>query len=270
MHLPSFFLHKTALITGASSGIGESIAKYLACQGINVILVARREDRLAKITKEINAIGGNAFFYVTDLSSESARSLLWKKLQDDNLLPDILVNNAGIGWYGYFHTMPWSTAKDLLRLNIDSMVHLTSLILPSMLTRHYGHIINIGSISGKMPEQGIAVYSSTKAFMDSFTTILFRELVGSKIHVSVIRAGPIKTGFFDAARKMENGGNIPAENHATPVSSVSNSVWKLLRYPRKVVYVPVWTMISPLLELLFNWAIDIAGPLLLKKQKLKK
>jgi uncharacterized protein len=270
MHSSKFFLHKTALITGASSGIGESIAKNLSEQGIKVILVARREDRLVKITKEITDNGGNAFYYVTDLTSESARILLWKKLQEDNLVPDILVNNAGIGWYGYFHEMPWGTGKDLLHLNIDSMVHLTSLVLPSMLARNYGHIINIGSISGKLPEQGIALYSSSKAFMDSFTTILFRELAGSKVNISVIRAGPIKTEFFDAARKMENGGSIPAEKLATSVSSVSKSVWKLLRFPRKVTYVPAWTVLSTLLEVFFVWVIDIAGPILLKMHKVKR
>jgi uncharacterized protein len=269
MHPPQFFMHKTALITGASSGIGESIAKNLAGQGIKVVLVARREDRLVEISKEIIDAGGMAIFYIADLTSESARFLLWKKLQDDNLVPDILVNNAGIGWYGYFYKMPWSIAKNLLRLNINSMVHLTSLLLPSMLMRNYGHIINIGSISGKLPEQGIALYSSTKAFMDSFTTILYRELVGSSVHVSVIRAGPIKTEFFDAARKMENGGSIPAEKFATSVTSVSNMVWKLLTNPRKVVYVPGWMIVSPLLESLFDWAIDLAGPLLLKTHKNK-
>lgn len=270
MHSSKFFLNKTALITGASSGIGESVAKNLAHHGLKVILVARREDRLSKISKEIIDNGGNAVFYVADLSNESARLLLWKQLQDDNLVPDILVNNAGIGWYGYFHEMPWSPAKTLLHLNIDAMVHLSSLVIPSMLMRNYGHIINIGSISGRLPEQGIALYSSSKAFMDSFTTILFRELVGSKIHISVIRAGPLKTEFFDAARKIENGGSIPAEKLATSVSSVSTRVWKLLRNPRKVAYVPGWMFISPLLESLFGWAIDLAGPLLLKMRKDKK
>jgi len=270
MHNPHFFEDKTALITGASSGIGESIAKNLARHGIRVILVARREDRLLKISSEIMDAGGNASFYVSDLASENSRMTLWKNLQDQDHVPDILVNNAGIGWYGYFYQMPWNIAKDLLRLNIESMVHFSSLILPSMLAKKYGHIINIGSISGKLPEQGIALYSSSKAFMDSYTTILFRELVGSNIHISIIRAGPIKTEFFDAARKMENGGSIPAEKLATPVSSVSKRVWRLLQYPRKTAYVPEWMVISPLLELFFNWAIDLAGPLLLKKQKKKK
>jgi short-subunit dehydrogenase len=258
---------KVALITGASSGIGESIARKLSREGIRVILVARREDRLAKLSNEINLSGGDSVFYPVDLSNEIDRIKLWKYLTQKNLLPDILVNNAGIGWYGYFYDMPWSIAQDLLSLNIQAMVHLTRLALPIMLTRHYGHIINIGSISGKLPEQGIALYSSSKNFMDSFTTVLYREIVGTNVHISVIRAGPIKTEFFDSARKLDNGGSIPAEKMATSPSSVSNKVWNLIQKPRKIAYVPFWTALSPLLEVLFHWLIDLIGPILLSKKK---
>ena len=267
MYSSKFLNKKIALITGASSGIGESIARKLSQEGMKVILVARREDRLAKLSNEINVSGGDSVYYSIDLSNEIERIKLWHNLSQKNILPDILVNNAGIGWYGYFFDMPWSTAQDLLSLNIEAMVHLTRLALPIMLSRHYGHIINIGSISGKLPEQGIALYSSSKNFMDSFTTVLFRELVGTNVHISVIRAGPIKTEFFDSARKLENGGSIPAEKMATSSSSVSNKVWKLMQKPLKIAYVPFWTALSPLLEVLFHWVIDLIGPLLLNKKK---
>jgi len=265
MYSSKFLNKKIALITGASSGIGESVARKLASAGIKVILVARREEHLTKLSNEINRSGGDSVFYPIDLSIENNRIELWEYLDNNSLLPDILVNNAGIGWYGYFYDMPWSTAQDLLSLNVEAMVHLTHLALPVMLSRHYGHIINIGSISGKLPEQGIALYSSSKNFMDSFTTVLYRELVGTNVHISVIRAGPIKTEFFDSARKLENGGSIPAEKMATSSSSVSDKVWNLIQKPRKIAYVPFWTALSPLLEVLFHWLIDLIGPLLLRK-----
>lgn len=267
MYSSTFLKKKTALITGASSGIGESISRKLSGEGIKVILVARRKDLLANLANEINLSGGEAVFFPADLTNEGDRIRLWGFLSSENLLPDILVNNAGFGWYGFFYDMPWKTAQDLIALNVEAMVHLTRLVLPVMLSRGYGHVINIGSISGKLPEQGIALYSSSKNFMDSFTTVLYRELVGTNVHISVIRAGPIKTEFFDSARRLENGGSIPAEKLATSSSAVSKKVWRLLQKPRKIVYVPFWTAISPLLEILFEWLIDLIGPVLLRKRK---
>jgi short-subunit dehydrogenase len=261
-----FLSKKRVLITGASSGIGELTARFLANKGYSVILVARREENLQKIVESIKSKGGIAEFVVANLGDENERIQLHQRLMAENKLPDILINNAGIGWYGYFSQMGWVTAKEVLSINVDAVVHLTSLFLPSMLDRKYGHVINIGSVAGKLPEQGIAIYSSSKAFLDSFTTILHRELVGTNIHISVLRAGPIKTEFFDSARKKENGGSIPAERMAIPASEVASAVWRLLRFPRKVAYVPFWMVVSPLLEFLFEWLIDLIGPLLLKSK----
>lgn len=270
MHSPYFLSQKMALITGASSGIGELTARLLAKKGLNVILVARREEKLKIIVSEINSSGGKAEYFVCDLTDEQERDSLFNRIKEVNKVPDILINNAGIGWYGYFYKMPWNAAKELLAINVEAVAHLTSLFLPEMLTRNYGHIINIGSVAGKLPEQGIAIYGSSKAFLDSFTTILHRELRGTKVHVSILRAGPIKTEFFDAARKMENGGNIPAENIATSTSAVARKIWNLIRHPRKIVYIPFWMMFSPLLEIFFERLIDLVGPLLLKiNQKTK-
>ena len=260
--------NKIALVTGASSGIGALTSKFLADQGLQVILAARREEKLREITSEITAAGEKAIYRVCDLSVDADRISLFNSLNLEGLLPDILVNNAGIGWYGYFHDMPWDVARELVALNIAATTHLTLLFLPHMMASGYGHIINIGSVAGKLPEQGIAVYASSKSYLDSFTTSLYRELAGTGVHISVLRAGPIKTEFFDAARRLENGGNIPAERLATSASAVSNAIWRLLKRPKKVIYVPAWLFLSPLLEYLFEWAVDLVGPLLLKnKQK---
>lgn len=265
-----FLQKKKVLITGASSGIGAETSKYLAQIGLQVILVARREDKLREIVAQITSQGGKAQYYTCDLSIERERDRLYDYLSGEKLLPDILINNAGLGWYGYFQNMPWIVAKELMALNIEATTHLTSLFLPSMILSGYGHIINIGSVAGKLPEQGVAVYASTKSFLDSFTSSLYRELRGTRVTVSVIRAGPIRTEFFDAARNLENGGNVPAERFATSAHAVSLAIWRLLRNPRKVVYVPVWMVLSPLLEIMFEWVVDLAGPLLLKNQKKRK
>jgi short-subunit dehydrogenase len=259
------WIGKTALITGASSGIGEATAYKLAAKGMRVLLVARRVERLEQIVAKIKQDGGHAEVIKTDLSRERQRQNLFKKVTTKFGNLDILINNAGLGWYGYTADMPWKTAEQMLQVNIGAMVQLTLLFLPEMQKRNAGHIINISSIAGKMPNQGISMYGATKSFMDSFTTSLFRELKGTHVHVSVVRPGPVTTEFFDRAQKVSNGLRTPGEGSAVPVSKVADAIWRLIRHPHKVSYVPGILSFSPWLEILFGWLIDQLGPLLLKK-----
>lgn len=259
--------NRIALITGASSGIGAETALLLAQKAIHVVLVARRYERLQELAQVIENNSGKATVIQADLSVESERIRLFNYLNEQNLLPDILVNNAGLAWYGYFHQMPWDIANNIIQLNIAATTHLTLLFLPSMLAKRYGRIINIGSIAGKLPEQGITLYGSSKSYLDSFTTSIFRELRGTGVTASVVRAGPIKTEFFDSARKLENGGSIPAERLAVSSDRVARKIFNLILHPRRFAYVPFYMILSPLLETLFSWIIDLVGPLLLRRHK---
>ena len=175
---------KIVLITGASSGIGAAAAEYLAFKGFSVVLVARREEKLAALVEKIQQHNGSAAYYECDLSVEKARTQLVSDLERDHLIPNILINNAGFGWYGYYETINWQTARDLLAVNIEAVAHLTHMFLPFMLAKKSGHIINIGSVVGKLPEQGIGLYSASKAFLDAFTTSMYRELRGSGVVMS--------------------------------------------------------------------------------------
>jgi uncharacterized protein len=262
--------NKTALITGASSGIGAAIAQKLASKGIRVILVARREARLEDLAENIRSSGGSVVYYLSDLSQSEMIDELIPKIIRNEGVPDILINNVGIGWYGFFAQMPRSTIQELLALNIEGFVHVTSLLLSEMLKLPQARIINIGSVAGKLPEQGIALYSASKAFMDSFTKCVYRELRGTNTTISVIRAGPVKTEFFDRAANSPNGGRVPAENMAISADRVAESVWKLIEHPRRYAYVPFYLFISPLLEILFSWLLDLVGPILLNLKKEKK
>jgi short-subunit dehydrogenase len=161
--------------------------------------------------------------------------------------------------------MPWETARQMFAINMESVAHLTSLFLTGMLDRRSGHIINIGSIAGGFPNQGIAMYSGSKAFLDAFTTSLYRELPGSGVHASIMRLGPVQTEFYDQARNLENGGSIPAENLAIGVDKVNKSLWRLLNRPSRVMYVPGWLWISQFVEPLLGGIVDRLGPLLLRK-----
>jgi short-subunit dehydrogenase len=260
-------LHRKVLITGASSGIGASTAILLAKNQFHVILVARRLERLKDLRNQIQESGGQVSIFQSDLSINDKRMALFSTLEENDLLPDILVNNAGMAWYGFFYKMPWDIATMIIQVNVQAAAHLTSLFLPHMLDHQYGHIINIGSIAGKLPEQGISIYSASKSFLDAFTTSLHRELKGTGVHSSVIRAGPVKTEFFDAARSLDNGGSVPAERFAIPAERVAESVWNLIRHPARFRYVPFYLFLSPLIEVLFSGIIDRIGPLLLRRDQ---
>jgi uncharacterized protein len=254
---------KLAVITGASSGIGEAIARKLAAQGFRVVLVARRQERLETLAEEIRTCGGSARILTADLTCEADRVRLCQEAGT----ADVLVNNAGLGWYGYGDEMSWTTAHEMLQVNVEAVVQLSLTFLARMRQRNTGHIINIGSISGSLPSQGIALYGATKSFLDNFTTALHRELAGTRVHVSVVRAGPVKTEFAGAALLHENGYHLPTEKIGVTAEKVAERIWTLIRRPRRLIYIPDYLCLVPWLELSFGWIIDRVGPLLLKKQR---
>lgn len=256
---------KTAVVTGASSGIGAATARQFARVGMKVFLVARRLERLIGLKAEISSAGGKAEVVAADLRSEGERMRVFGQIKET----DVLVNNAGFGWYGYYSDMSWKTAHEMLETNVAAAAHLTSLFLPGMRERNRGHIVNVGSISGSIPSQGIALYGATKSFLDNFTTALARELRGTRVFASVVRAGPVKTEFSEAALTQEKSGHIPTEKIGVSSDAVAREIWKLLLRPRRVIYVPRWLRIVPWAELSFGWIIDRIGPLLLKMQDRK-
>ena len=251
-----------AIVTGASSGIGAATARALAGLGWRLVLAARRADRLDMLAGEIRAAGGQAETFPADLADPASRQALFAACPQ----ADLLVNNAGLGWYGYAEKMPWNLAQEMIAVNIAASVHLCQLYLPGMRARRRGHIINVGSIVGGLPNQGVALYAASKAFLDTFTTAVYRELRGSGVEISVVRPGPVKSEFFERARGREQGGSIPAERFAVPAQAVADRILRLLDRPRQVAYVPWYMAFSPLLERGFGWLIDRVGPLLLKRE----
>jgi len=253
---------KRALVTGASSGIGAAVARRLAREGMDLILVARRRERLEALAQAIRAQGNKACVFAADLAQEEERARLCPQVGN----VDVLINNAGLGWYGYGFKMPWQAARTILQVNIEAVAQLTLHFLQKMRQQGRGHIINIGSISGSLPSQGVAVYGASKSFLDNFTTALHRELSGTAVHVSVVRAGPVKTEFSDAALQYDHALHLPTEKVGVTAGQVAERIVGLLRHPRRVIYVPDWLRIVPFLELTFGWLIDRLGPLLLQRQ----
>lgn len=261
------WMDKVAVVTGASSGIGAATARRLALEGMKVVLVARRLNRLEILAGEIRANGGWAEMLPADLTREEERIRLFVEVTKRFGNIDVLVNNAGLGWYGYGSEMTWKTAWEMLQVNVETVVQLSISFLGRMRRCNTGHIINVGSISGSIPSQGIALYGATKSFLDNFSTALHRELAGTRVHISVLRAGPVRTEFGEAALAKDNGGHVPTEKIGVTAEAVAERIWRLLCKPRRVAYIPEWLRIVPWAELAFGWIIDRIGPLLLKRTK---
>ena len=194
----SKFSYSNALVTGASSGIGEALARELQRRGANVILVARRADRLAQVADELNALRpGSARTIVADISTEEIENVL--SLADRESI-DLLVNNAGIGSFGFFEKLPLDRELLMLKLNIDATVKLAHRFTRAMKQRGHGALISISSIAGFQPVPYMASYSATKAFNFTHSMALRQELLPFGVRVLTVCPGPIATEFGGVAR----------------------------------------------------------------------
>ncbi len=195
-------LEKTALITGASSGIGYELATLFAQDGHSLILVARREDRLKAIQTELTEKFGVSIQIIPiDLTKPNASQQLFEKIQDQPI--SFLVNNAGFGNFDPFVHIKLEKDYQLLQLNIIALTELTKLCLPQMLKQKHGKILNVSSISAFQPGPYMATYFASKAYVLSFSQALAYELKGSGISVTCLCPGPTKTEFH-AKAKMQN------------------------------------------------------------------
>jgi len=141
--------------------------------------------------------------------------------------------------------MPWETALEMLQVNVTAAIHLTHLFLSDMRSRNSGHIVNVGSISGDIPSQGIALYGASKSFLDAFTTAVYREMSGTQVHIGVVGAAPVTSEFYQQARKRLQGRAMPAERFAVSSDRVAMCIWRLLRHPKRIVYIPSLLRVTP-------------------------
>jgi short-subunit dehydrogenase len=208
-----------ALITGASAGLGREFAIQLASKARILVLVARRADRLAKLRDEITAQRPEVRVQIraVDLSSSTEVSDLTNWLGQQNLEPDFLVNNAGLGDLGPFHTAAPDRLDQVIRVNVLSLTLLTRALLPPMIARNRGAILNVSSSAGFLPIPGFAVYAATKAFVTSFSEGLRSELRTHCITVSALCPGPIHTEFTAVAyRPGAQPQSAPEFVHVSP------------------------------------------------------
>ena len=188
----------TALITGASSGIGAEFAALCARDAYDVVLVARRADRLEDLASRLAKDHGvQARAMSADLADPRAPSLIHDGMR--GAPADILINNAGFGIRGPFTTTDWEAEARLLQVNVGALVHLTKLLLPEMVKRRSGRILNVASTAGFVPGPFMAMYYASKAFVVSFSESIANELQGTGVSATVLCPGPTRTEFADAA-----------------------------------------------------------------------
>ncbi len=191
---------KTALITGASSGIGYELAKVLAKHRHDVVLVARSTDKLHQIQTELSdQYGINAVSLTHDLSEDMAPQVLFDQLEEQNLTVDVLVNNAGFGDNTAFVDSDWEKQNSMLQLNIVALTHLTRLFLPGMVERGSGQILNVSSTAAFQPGPYMAVYYASKAYVLSFTEAIAAELQDTGVTAVALCPGPTQSNFQDRA-----------------------------------------------------------------------
>lgn len=223
-------LYHTALITGASSGIGESFAKQLASQGMDLILVARSEEKLQELADELRIQHQVKVDVIpADLTEPSAVDRVFQKTEQLGREVDLLINNAGVGIGGKLLKNGRSKVHDMIQLNVTALVELTQLYLPGMLQRGGGAIINISSIAGLAPIPNMAAYGATKAFVLQFSQALWAEYHKQGIHVLAVCPGPTSTSFFQAAGMDGIKGVMRMPDH------VAKSALRALRRKKLVV-----------------------------------
>jgi short-subunit dehydrogenase len=193
----------SALVTGASAGIGCEFARQLAMRARMLVLVARREQRLNELRDELQNRNAQLIVHVrvVDLCDKSQIDQLVRWLEGNKIEIDFLINNAGLGDYGSFATSNPERDDQILEVNIVALTSLTRRLLPQMVARKRGVILNVSSSAGFLPIPGMAVYAASKAYVNSFSEALRAELRGIGLSVIALCPGPVHTEFGDVAKR---------------------------------------------------------------------
>ena len=193
-------MKNTALITGASSGIGKDLAHIHAEKGGDLIIVARREEKLNKLKAELEADYGNTVLVLTkDLTAPNASKELYDTVTEKSIKVDVLINNAGFGGHGFFHEQDPGFQQKMIDLNIKALTELTRLFLPGMVERRSGRILQVASTAGLVPGPLQAVYFATKAYVVSLSQAIAEEVSDSGVTCTALCPGATETEFMERA-----------------------------------------------------------------------
>ena len=233
-----------ALITGASSGIGEEVAKQLASRATLLVLVARRRDRLEQLRDELLAKHPQLRIEVrtTDLTDTAQIAALLDWIAAEKFPLDLLVNNAGLGDLGSFASADAEKLDRMMLVNMVALTRLTRALLPPMIARKRGAILNVSSSAGFMPMANFAVYAATKAYVTSFSEALRSELRGAGVSVTALCPGPVETEFTKVAHRKADGDSAfgPAFVYVSVQDVVSAALRGIER--ERAIVIPGWAM----------------------------
>jgi len=208
------FNGQRALVTGASSGIGEVFARQLAERGANLVLAARSQDKLDALAQELQErFGTSVEVRACDLSEPGAGAALAARLAERDVRIDVLINAAGFGLFGQLHEADPARTSQQVRLNVDALTELTCALLPQMRARNRGAIVNVASTAAFQPVPYMAVYGATKAYVLSFTEALWAETRGTGVLVTALCPGATDTPFFDTASEHASIGHRMSPEH---------------------------------------------------------
>lgn len=234
---------ETVLITGASSGIGWELAKLFASDNSNLVLAARREDRLEELSDLLKSeFGVDVFIMPTDLSKKTAPRQIFSKLRKEGIQIDVLVNNAGFGARGSVLELDTGLQMEMIQVNVAALTHLTRLFLPGFVERGRGGILNVGSLAGFQPGPNLAVYYATKAYVLSFTEALSEEITNPNIKITCLAPGPVRTEF---GRKSELDDSLLFKLSLMDVEPVAKAGYEGFRKGKVIVIPGIKQKITP-------------------------
>jgi short-subunit dehydrogenase len=226
---------QTALVTGASGGIGRELAREFAAGGYDLVLVARSGDKLEELAAELRQRHGVAARVLAkDLGGPESPDEIFHELEVAGISADVLVNNAGFATYGPFAETDLAAELDEIQLNVAALTHLTKRFLPGMLARRRGGVLNVASTTGFQPGPLMAVYYATKAYVLSFSEALAEELRGTGVTVTALCPGPTATGF-QARADMEGSRLFTGFLKVMDAATVARAGYEGFRAGRRIV-----------------------------------
>jgi len=230
------FQGKTALVTGASAGIGREMARIRAREVGALVLMARRRERLDELAEELRRTRPALKVHVraVDLTNRDELGAVLEALERDGIDIDILINNAGFGDYAVFAEGEWSKFEEMLELNVVSATFLLRRLIPPMVRRGFGAILNVGSTAGMVPMPAMSVYGASKAYLNSLSEALSAELDGTGVKVTVLCPGPVPTEF-QAVANTTGRNPLPKSFHVDAVDCAEQAIVALKKGKARLI-----------------------------------
>lgn len=245
---------KVIVITGATSGLGLELAKIAALEGFHIVLIARRLDRLKGLQKELGQQAGSVRIFQADVTDRQAIEDVFNQIGK----VDVLINNAGVGYFTWAHEAKPDETKQMIDVNVTGLITCCEQVMPQMMARKSGHIINIASQAGKMATPKSAVYAATKHAVLGYTNSLRMEMGRFGIFVTAINPGPIATPFFEQA---DPGGTYVknAGKFMLNPEDVARKIMDVVGRPVREVNMPRWMAAGSRIHSLFPKTVERIG-----------